>query len=75
MDIANNQQRLQKQGINLSSQSPSVTITAKSTKAVKTPFKPPKPTKIIKESKASDEELNSEDLEKAAVEFMEEMNF
>ncbi len=77
MDIANNQQMLEKQGINLnlSSQSPTVNITDKSKKAVKTPFKPPKPTKIIKESKASDEELNSEDIEKAAVEFMEEMNY
>ena len=74
MDIANNQQRLQKQGINLSSQSPTVKITAKSTKAVKTPFKPPKPTNFKKEYIDS-QEVNSEDLEKAAVEFMEEMNF
>ena len=73
MDIANNQQRLQKQGINLSSQSPTVTISAKSTKAVKTPFKPPKSTNFKKEYEDS-QEVNSEDLEKAAVEFMEEMN-
>ena len=70
MDIASNQQMLQRQGINLSSQSPTIKITDKSKRAVKTPFKPPKPTNVLKE-----EEVNSEDLEKAAVEFMEEMNY
>ena len=70
MDIANNQQRLERQGINLSSQSPTLRITEKSTKAVKTPFKPPKPTN----SKAS-QDFNSDDIERAAVEFMEEMNY
>ena len=78
IDIAKNQNQLEKQGINMSSinmssPSPNIKISHKSSKAVTTPFKPPKPSNSIKE--VSSQEFNSEDLEKAAVEFMDEMNY